>query len=171
MNIFGVGGMELAVILVIMLVVAGPKRMIQWAYVLGQYTTKLRAMWTETVGYLQKEFDDAGVGIKLPTEPPTRGTLNQTIIQAMKPLTEQIQEPLNTLKEPINEVNKIKSMATIDMSANGSSNGNGNGNVQANTLPPPPTEPPPPTPPSSPSGSFGTWSGAAPTSNPEDKPQ
>jgi Sec-independent protein translocase protein TatA len=170
MNVFGVGGMELALILVIMLVVAGPKRMIQWAYVLGQWTTKLRAMWTETVGYLQKEFDDAGVGIKLPTEPPTRGTLNQTIIQAMKPLTEQIQEPLNTLKEPLNEVSKIKSMATIDMSANGSSNGNGNGAAQSNTLPPA-TPPPPPAPPSNSSGTFGTWSGAAPTPNAEDKPE
>ncbi len=164
MNIFGVGGMELALILVIMLVVAGPKRMIQWAYVLGQYTTKLRAMWTETVGYLQKEFDDAGVDIQLPKEPPTRGTLNQTIVQAMKPLTQSLEEPLKELKEPLNEVDRIKNMATIDMSTAS----NGNGKAQTNTLPPAPSEPPPPAPPGNSSGSFGTWSGAAPTSNPED---
>ncbi len=167
MNIFGIGEMELAVILVLMLIVAGPKRMIQWAYVLGTYVTKLRGMWTETVGYLQKELDDAGLEVQLPKEPPTRGTLNQTVMQAVKPLTKSLEEPLN-------EVNRVKNMATIDMSTNGSSNGNGNGNgkVQMNNLPPaPPASNEPPAPPSSPSGNFGTWSGAAPTSNPEDKPQ
>ena len=31
MNLFGIGGMELIIILVIALIVAGPKRMIGWA--------------------------------------------------------------------------------------------------------------------------------------------
>lgn len=164
MNIFGIGEMELAIILILMLIVAGPKRMIQWAYVLGTYVTKLRGMWTETVGYLQKELDDAGVNVQIPKDVPTRGTLNQTIMQAVKPLTQSLEEPLN-------EVNRVKSMATIDMSTNGSTNGNGNGKVQTSNPPPASTEPPSAPPPSNPSGSFGTWSGAAPTSNPEDKPQ
>ena len=63
MEIFGVGGAELAAILIIMLIVAGPKRMIQWAYVLGQYMAKARAMWAETMTYVQKELNDAGMDV------------------------------------------------------------------------------------------------------------
>lgn len=172
MNIFGVGEMELVIILILMLVVAGPKRMVKWAYVLGQYTAKLRGMWTETVGYLQKEFDEAGLDVQLPKTPPTKATLNQTIVQAMKPLTKSLEDPL---KEPLKEVNRVKDMATIDMGVNGST-GNGNGKVQTSSAPSTPAAPPapttPPSPPSdSPSSGLGTWSGGAPTSTSEDKPQ
>ena len=76
MEIFGVGGAEMVAILVIMLVVAGPKRMIQWAYVLGQYVAKARAMWAEMMAGVQKEIDDAGLDVKLPTSIPTRANLN-----------------------------------------------------------------------------------------------
>ena len=72
MNILGVGAAELVAVLLIMLVFAGPKRMIHWSYVLGQHVAKFRKIWSETVDLVQKEFDDAGVDIKLPKEPPTR---------------------------------------------------------------------------------------------------
>ena len=35
MNVLGVGGWELLVVLLVMMVVAGPKRMILWSGVLG----------------------------------------------------------------------------------------------------------------------------------------
>jgi len=54
MEIFGIGGAELVAILIIMLVVAGPKRMIQWAYVLGQYVAKFRAMWDDLVVLMEE---------------------------------------------------------------------------------------------------------------------
>ena len=76
MEIFGVGGAELVAILIIMLVVAGPKRMIQWAYVLGQYTAKARATWADVMAGVQKEIDDAGLDVKLPKTMPTRASLN-----------------------------------------------------------------------------------------------
>ena len=63
MEIFGIGGAELVAILIIMLVVAGPKRMVQWAYVLGQYVSKARAMWDGVMAGVQKEIDDAGLDI------------------------------------------------------------------------------------------------------------
>ena len=44
MNILGVGGPELLIILVLMYVIFGPKRMIQYARVLGQYVAKFRRM-------------------------------------------------------------------------------------------------------------------------------
>ena len=79
MEIFGIGGAELVAILIIMLVVAGPKRMIQWAYILGQYTAKVRAMWAETMTYVQKEFDEAGLNVQLPKDVPTRGSFTREI--------------------------------------------------------------------------------------------
>jgi Sec-independent protein translocase protein TatA len=137
MNIFGIGGTELALILIIMLVVAGPKRMIYWAYIIGQYTAKLRRFWEETVDYVQHEFDEAGVDIQIPKEPPTRASLNKAIVSAMKPVTQPVEEALK-------EVNTVKTMATT------SSNGNGR-----------PAEPPPAQPGDTASGpSLGTWSGA-----------
>ena len=77
MNILGVGAAELVAVLLIMLVFAGPKRMIHWSYVLGQHVAKFRKIWSETVDLVQKEFDEAGVDIKLPKEPPTRKSVNQ----------------------------------------------------------------------------------------------
>lgn len=79
MNIFGVGGAELVVILAIMLIVAGPKRMIRWAYVMGQWVGKLRVLWAQTVDALQQELDAAGVEVQLPKEPPTRQSLNRFV--------------------------------------------------------------------------------------------
>lgn len=76
MEIFGVGGGEVVAILVIMLVVAGPKRMVQWAYVLGQYVSKARAMWDGVMAGVQKEIDDAGLDMQLPKTMPTRANLN-----------------------------------------------------------------------------------------------
>ena len=61
MNIFGIGTTELIIIFVLMMVVAGPKRMIAWAYVAGQYMAKLRDLWQEASGVLKKELEQAGL--------------------------------------------------------------------------------------------------------------
>ena len=114
MEIFGVGGAELVAILIIMLVVAGPKRMIQWAYVLGQYTAKARAMWAETMTYVQKELNESGVDIELPKSIPTRGSLNteinKQVQKAVAPISKPLQETIDATKS---EVQQIKSDATI----------------------------------------------------------
>lgn len=118
MNIFGVGGPELIAILIIMLVFAGPKRMIHWSYLLGQCLAKFRAMWSQTVDLVQKEFDDAGVGIQLPKEPPTRKNMNKAIADVMKPVTQPVQESLDEVKKDVESLqeagaelkNKTKSL-------------------------------------------------------------
>ena len=99
MNVFGVGAWELVAILLIMLVFAGPKRMIHWSYVLGQHVAKFRKIWSETVDLVQKEFDEAGVDIKLPKEPPTRKTLNKSLTEAVKPMTKPVQDSLDEVKK------------------------------------------------------------------------
>ena len=114
MEIFGVGGAELVAILIIMLIVAGPKRMIQWAYVLGTYMAKARTMWAETMGYVQKELNEAGMDIELPKDIPTRKTFNTEISKqvqkAVSPISKPLQETLDAAKT---EVQQIKTDATI----------------------------------------------------------
>jgi sec-independent protein translocase protein TatB len=61
MNFLGVGPGELLVIFIIALVVAGPKRMIQWAYQIGRYTARIRAMAQETMNAVQKELAASGL--------------------------------------------------------------------------------------------------------------
>jgi len=85
MEIFGVGGAELVAILIIMLIVAGPKRMIQWAYILGQYVAKIRSMWADVMAGVQKELDAAGMDVQLPKTMPTRAELNNHVNQFVNP--------------------------------------------------------------------------------------
>src|SRR5438105_3032692 len=61
----GVGPAELVVIFILMLVVAGPKRMIAWAYQAGKITAQLRAMFQETMQAFQKEMEAAGLDPEL----------------------------------------------------------------------------------------------------------
>lgn len=107
MNVFGVGAWELVAILLIMLVFAGPKRMIHWSYVLGQHVAKFRKIWSETVDLVQKEFDEAGVDIKLPKEPPTRGNLNKSLTEAVKPMTKPVQDSLDEVKKDMDTFKEV----------------------------------------------------------------
>ena len=114
MEIFGVGSAELVAILIIMLIVAGPKRMIQWAYVLGQYMAKARSMWAETMTYVQKELNEAGMDVELPKDIPTRASLNieikKQVEKAVAPISKPLQETLDAAKT---EVQQLKTDATI----------------------------------------------------------
>ncbi|MCY3834124.1 MAG: hypothetical protein OXG85_14010 [Chloroflexi bacterium] len=107
MNVFGIGAWELVAILLIMLVFAGPKRMIHWSYILGQHVAKFRKIWSETVDLVQKEFDEAGVDIKLPKEPPTRANLNRSLTDAVKPMTQPVQDSLDEVKKDMNTFNEL----------------------------------------------------------------
>lgn len=103
MEFLGIGGWELAAILIILLIVAGPKRMIAWSYTLGKYMAVFRSMWAETATQLQREFHSAGVDIELPKEPPTRASLNKmvmdTVTKASAPVTAPLQETQKSVKE------------------------------------------------------------------------
>ena len=90
-NFFGIGGTELVVIALIMLIVAGPKRMIRWAYVLGVWVGKARTLWQQAVEALQKEMDEAGVNVQLPKEPPTRQTITRMVSDVVKPYTQELE--------------------------------------------------------------------------------
>ncbi len=70
MNIFGVGPAELILILILLFVVAGPKRMIQWSYYMGRYMAQFRRMVEESWSQVRKELESAQ--IDLPEELPRR---------------------------------------------------------------------------------------------------
>ena len=114
MDILGIGGWELVAILLIMLVVAGPKRMIAWSYTAGKYVAMMRRMWAETARQLQKEFDDAGVDVQVPKDLPTRATIGKEITRALTPVTKPIQE---TLEETKNEIEGVKKAVDIHPTA------------------------------------------------------
>lgn len=96
MNILGIGGPELLVIFIIMLLVAGPKRMIHWAYVLGQYVAKFRAMWAETVDKVQEELNQADIDIKIPKTPPTKASIQKQLGNTL----DQWTTPTSAQKKP-----------------------------------------------------------------------
>ncbi|MDQ7024989.1 MAG: twin-arginine translocase TatA/TatE family subunit [Anaerolineae bacterium] len=125
MNIFGVGAPELVVIFLIMLVVAGPKRMIRWAFVLGQYVAKFRKMWSEVVDVMQKEIDEAGVDVKIPKELPTRQNISKVVASMAKPYTDELEKAAKEIQEPVKETlqaaDKAMKEATIDLDASASS--------------------------------------------------
>ena len=154
MNFLGVGAWELVAILLIMLVFAGPKRMIHWSYVLGQHVAKFRKIWSETVDLVQKEFDDAGVDIKLPKQPPTRKSLNSAVTDAVKPMTKPVQDSLDEVKKDLDTVKEVSDSLNSKAKTTSSSAAKGN----AKPVLPKPAKPksiqkaPEPIP-------MGTWSG------------
>lgn len=88
MDILGIGGLELVTILLITVVIAGPKRMIHWSYLLGQYLGKLRALWRSMAEQIQAELDESGVEVNMPKQFPTRATLSHELNRLMtKPAT------------------------------------------------------------------------------------
>jgi Sec-independent protein translocase protein TatA len=175
MNILGVGGWEIAVILVIMLIVAGPKRMIAWAYVLGQYTSKLRRMWAETMTAFQKELNESGVDIELPKEIPTRGTLNQEVGKMLTPLTKPFQEAMqegdvsNSLPKNLIGTTKIGN-GTPSTAAKPATAATTDSPPAAKPAPPKTQVPPKPAANGQTGGAFGTWSGDTPKPTSNDKP-
>ncbi|NWG18252.1 MAG: hypothetical protein HXY41_16640 [Chloroflexi bacterium] len=140
MEILGVGGAEFIAIFIIALIVAGPKRMMQWAYLMGKYTAKLRALWGETMMYIQQEMKEAGMEVDLPKEPPTRAKLNRQINKALDPVTRPLRETLEETRAKVNAEAVKKQPAVAE------SNGRGLNLPQA-------------APPGDAASDLGTWSG------------
>ena len=106
MNILGVGGWELVAILLIMLMVAGPERMIRWAYQLGRYAAYFRRVWAETVKVLQEGLNDAGIDVELPKEVPTRGSINREINKAVEKISSPLNDPLKEIDSTMKQVSR-----------------------------------------------------------------
>lgn len=105
MNILGIGGFELVLILIIMLMVAGPKRMIHWAYIMGKWVAKFRIMWSQTVDMVQKEINAAGYDVELPKDPPTRANLTRWAQNAVKP-DDPLRKAVDEIKGDIDQLDR-----------------------------------------------------------------
>ncbi len=149
MNILGVGGWELVLIVIIMLVVAGPKRMARWAYIAGTYIAKFRAMWSETVDVLQKEFDQAGVDIQIPKDIPTRNSLNKQATKVFDEFTRPVKETMDQATANVKDIKKTT--AVTAQAASKATNGAKAPAKPATTAAKKPSD--------KPKGDFGTWSG------------
>lgn len=68
-GIFGVGLAEMLIIVVVILVIGGPKNAVKWARDLGVMLSKVRKMWSAMVKELEKEMgDDAKELVKVSQE-------------------------------------------------------------------------------------------------------
>jgi Sec-independent protein translocase protein TatA len=72
-NFLGIGLWELGLIFVLLFTVAGPKRMVKWAFELGRYAAQLRKMFQETMDAFKREIDLSDLDIRkdmpaLPTQ-------------------------------------------------------------------------------------------------------
>ncbi len=69
MDILGVGAAELLLIGLLILIVAGPKRSVEWARIAGEYVYKLRQMWQKMMQDLRSEMgEDADVFVRTAEE-------------------------------------------------------------------------------------------------------
>ncbi len=146
MNVFGVGGWELAAILIIALIVAGPQRMAKWAYVLGQYMGQMRVMWSQMMTSIQREFDDAGIDVKLPKNIPTRNDINRFAGEMLEPISKQMQSAMDEVNQEANNVKDVASFkVTEDNDTKPVQSKNGTSATSSDDMPD--------------ENSFGTWSG------------
>ena len=156
MNILGIGAPELILILMIAIIVAGPKRMVRWAFIVGQYIGKLRAMWADVAKVIQAEVDQAGLDVQVPTDLPTKASVGRMIQQAAKPLADPINKAAREMDQEYRRTQTdVKSTAT---SLNG---------IPKTTAPAPKngTVPPPPAA-ASPAIDLGSWGNSSTNSKP-----
>ncbi len=142
MDIFGIGGAELIAVFVIMLIVAGPKRMIAWSYTLGKWLSQLQKIWRTTAEQIQKEFDAEGIDVRVPKDLPTRDSVRQEVTRLAHPFTKPLQDGMNEVQREIDEVKQIKREVNAPQPPASAANGT--------TAPK-----------TSDGGEFGTWSGGS----------
>lgn len=119
MEFLGFGGMELLTILLITLIVAGPKRMIEWAYIAGRYLAKLRIVWKQMMESVQQEFDEAGIDMKVPKDIPTRREINRLANDASRPLRESMQRAMSDYEDEVKELKDSVKVTVKDQPSNG----------------------------------------------------
>ncbi|MBN1967660.1 MAG: hypothetical protein JW910_23590 [Anaerolineae bacterium] len=106
MNILGIGPAELVIIIVVMLIFAGPKRMVQWAYVAGQYVAQLRQMWQETSAVIRKELEQAGLEPELIDSLQRDITNPRQLRSKVNPLDRVVGQMKQEVVKPVEDVLK-----------------------------------------------------------------
>jgi Sec-independent protein translocase protein TatA len=165
MNILGLGGPEFLIIVIIMMLIAGPQRMVRWMYVLGTYIAKFRRMWSETVDVLQEEFDEAGVGIQLPKEVPTRANIRRQAAGMLGGVAAPIKETMDQVNKEVNQIGTATKEAAQAANASTSNGHSTKKSISSQVV----HKRTPPAPKETDSNGFGTWSGPVKKSGSEKK--
>ena len=149
MSLFGVGIMELALVIMIALIVAGPKRMLQWAYLAGRFLAQAQHTWSKAISAMQKEFDEAGVDLHLPKDPTNREEMRRFKEEAFKPIRQPMEQAIRDYHEEqrnlYNEVKQIEAEVSDAVK-------------QADDVPEDQSATPSTPPDNQPVNGFGTWS-------------
>lgn len=164
MEFLGIGGWEIVAILLVMLIFAGPKRMLQWSYTLGKWVGVARGMWAQTAQQLEHELHESGVDIEVPRDLPTRQSLNASISKYVSNAAKPVVEPVKDVQRELDSTRK--SITPGDPNAFKAKK---NGSTEPAVVTPPSTngaadkpasEPPPAPPPDEPDSAsgFGSWS-------------
>lgn len=109
MNILGVGPTELVIVFLLMLMVAGPKRMARWAYVMGVYMGKFRDMWQEASTMIRKELAEAGIEpevVDMVGKAANPRVRQQMISGQLDRLVGDMKKPIEESLKPVQEVTK-----------------------------------------------------------------
>jgi Sec-independent protein translocase protein TatA len=115
MNILGIGPAELIVILVVMFMFAGPKRMVVWAYHLGRYLQQLRTMVDETWSTVRKEIEQSA-DVKLPENISDVANRRVNLLgEAGKLLDKETGGVTNSLRQDMRDVDSSLRKATSDI--------------------------------------------------------
>lgn len=110
MDFFGIGAGELILIFILLFTVAGPKRMIQWAYVLGKYVAQFRRMFDETMGAIKKELQVEDLDISKDLKIPN--TRYDVVREANKFINDEVNRPV--MKGSANASTAAKPAAVTD---------------------------------------------------------
>ncbi len=162
MEFLGIGGWEIVAILLIMLIFAGPKRMLQWSYTLGKWVAVARNMWAQTAQQLEHELHESGVDIEVPREIPTKQSLNASISKYVSGAANPIIEPVKDVQR---ELDSTRKAITPGDPAAFRAKQNGSTKPGAESAPPmigaasnPAAAPPTPPDENPPQSGFGSWS-------------
>lgn len=131
MEIFGVGFPEVIVIFILLLTVAGPKRMIRWAYVLGQYTARARQMFGEAMEAFKREMEAAGID-----EIRKDLDLRQEVTTLSNNLSGAVAETNQAVQQASDAANTVANNTIVDPAPNTSvANGNGTPSADSSATP------------------------------------
>lgn len=155
MELFGVGGTELILIIIIAMVVAGPKRVAQWMYYVGKFVARLQRMWSEMMQVIQQELKESGMDVELPKTPPTRQSINQAARNMLKPYTQELDEAKKDIERDLETVQREANIKQNVLISNQIKQNAQNGN---SPKPTPDVSSNGNTPPAESPTTFGTWS-------------
>lgn len=143
-SIFGIGGPELFVILVIAGIILGPKRIAQVANWFGRTTAYLqnisRGFATQLKDELNQLDEEGDLKSMMSEMTALRDEVNQLQSQLKGQVQDAVEETKSAVDESIGQVNSIGGPPKLDLNSNG--NGNGSDPVESDKTVPAKKEPP-----------------------------